>query len=280
MPASRFGDDLIGLALTEDLGAGDVTAELFPARSVHATARVIARQPCVFAGGDPAIETFRRVDPGIKVLGRAPDGTPATRGTPILTLEGSSDSLVGAERTALNFIQRLSGVATLTKTYVDAIAGTRARILDTRKTTPGFRLLEKAAVRAGGGTNHRMSLGDMVMIKDNHIAASRGIPSLQEGIRKAKARGFKVEIEVDSLAQLDEVLLLESVDVVLLDNMPPALLRQAVARRKPGLQFEASGGITLENIRAIAETGVDFISIGALTHSAPAADFGLDFDPA
>lgn len=275
---SRFGQDIIGLALAEDLGSGDATTRYFPLRRGPVTARIVARQSCVLAGGPTALGVFRRVSDQIEASGLLPEGAQVTAQDAVLRLRGPAEALVAAERTALNFLQRLSGVATLTRAYVDAIAGTQARILDTRKTTPGFRELEKSAVRAGGGTNHRMSLGDMILVKDNHLAASRGIPALQEGIRRAKSRGLSVEVEVDTLDQLVEALRLDGVDILLLDNMPPPLLAQAVAMRKPGVLLEASGGITLHNVRAIAETGVDRISIGALTHSAPAADFGLDFE--
>jgi nicotinate-nucleotide pyrophosphorylase (carboxylating) len=277
MNASPFGEDLIGLALTEDIGSGDVTSELFAPPDVILSARVVARTPCVLAGGAVACEVLKRVDPRLEARDVQPDGTCLSQGEAAMILRGPAKPLLTAERVTLNFLQRLSGVATLTRQYVEAVRGTNAVILDTRKTTPGFRALEKAAVVAGGGQNHRMGLYDLVMVKDNHLAAVGSVPALQPGILAAKARGLKVEVEVDSLIQLTEVLALEGVDIVLLDNMPPEILRQAVAMRKPGVKFEASGGVNLETVSAIAQTGVDFISVGALTHSAPCVDLGLDF---
>jgi nicotinate-nucleotide pyrophosphorylase (carboxylating) len=279
MIPSRFGNDLIGLALEEDIGGGDVTTELFADnKALVVRARIVARQVCVFSGGDVAQEVFRRVDPETQILEVMQEGSALVPGAVAMRVEGPAAALLTAERVALNFLQRLSGVATLTRRYVEAVRGTPAKILDTRKTTPGLRLLEKAAVRAGGGTNHRMGLHDMVMVKDNHLAASNTISDLQPAINKAKQRGLRVEVEVDTIAQLHEVMDLEGVDVVLLDNMAPPILRQAVALRKPGVAFEASGGITLENIAEVAATGVDFISIGALTHSAVCVDLALDFE--
>ncbi len=278
MTPARFGNDIIGLALQEDLGAGDVTTELFMGNRHVIRARIVARQECVFSGGDVAREVFMRVDPSIRIFDVQPEGSQLSPGASAMELEGPAASLLTAERVALNFLQRLSGVATLTRRYVDAVLGTNTKILDTRKTTPGLRVLEKAAVRAGGGTNHRMGLHDMVMVKDNHLAAGGSIVGLQPAIHEAKRRGLRVEIEVDTLAQLKEVLALEGVDVVLLDNMSPEVLHQAILLRKPGVAFEASGGITLQNIAAVAATGVDFISIGALTHSAVCVDLALDFE--
>lgn len=276
--ASCFGSDLIGLALQEDIGSGDVTTELFAGPEVSVLGHIAARTPCIFAGGAVALEVFRRVDPRLQVVHRVPDGSALSPGEAALSIHGPASSLLTAERVALNFLQRLSGVATLTNRYVRAVQGTGATILDTRKTTPGFRMMEKAAVVAGGGKNHRMGLHDMVLIKDNHLAASGGIPGLQPAILAAKARGLKVEIEVDSLDQLCEVLKLNGVDLVLLDNMPCGILRQAVAMRKAGLLFEASGGVNLETVAEIASTGVDLISVGALTHSAVCVDLGMDFE--
>lgn len=278
MTPLRFGNDLIGLALEEDVGAGDVTTELFAAGGNVVRAHILARQECVFSGGEVAGEVFRRVDPETQIFEVSQEGASLMPGAVAMEVQGPAASLLTAERVALNFLQRLSGVATLTRRYVEAVRGTTTKILDTRKTTPGLRLLEKAAVRAGGGTNHRMGLHDMVMIKDNHLAAAGSIPGLQPAIHKARQRGLRVEIEVDTIAQLQAVMQLEGVDVVLLDNMNPTTLQQAVALRKPGVVFEASGGITLQNITEVAATGVDFISIGALTHSAVCVDLALDFE--
>lgn len=268
--------DIVQLALEEDIGPGDLTARYFTGPDLLAEARIVARQDCVLAGVAPACEVFRRVDPDLAVRVLEQDGTCLVPGQAVLALRGCAASILTAERTALNFLQRLSGVATLTRRYVEAVRGTGAQVLDTRKTTPGWRALEKAAVRAGGGRNHRMGLYDMVMVKDNHLAAGFGSDALQAGILRAREAGVRVELEADTLDQVRLFLTLDGVDVILLDNMTTAQLREAVSLRKPGVRFEASGGITLENIREIAETGVDDISVGALTHSAPAVDLSLE----
>lgn len=268
--------DIIQLALDEDIGSGDITTRCFtdPDRTIEAS--VVAREACVLAGGAVAVEVFRRVDSSLKVSDTAEDGSLLHAGYVAMRVEGRLASILTAERTALNFLQRLSGVATLTRQYVDAVRGTGAVILDTRKTTPGFRLLEKAAVAAGGGTNHRVGLYDMALVKDNHLAAGVTLDDLQSSIDRAKATGVRVEIEADTLDQVRDFLTLKGVDVILLDNMPPEILRQAVAMRLPGVKLEASGGVNLKTVRAIAETGVDFISVGAITHSAVAVDLALD----
>lgn len=271
--------DLIDLALREDVGSGDVTVRYFTDPARVATARIVARQPGVLAGVEVAVEVFRRVDPAGVVEFAGTDGDTLAPGDEVLRVRGALGALLTAERTALNFLQCLSGVATLTRRYVEAIAGTGCRLLDTRKTTPGFRTLEKAAVRAGGGTNHRLGLHDMVMVKDNHLAGGLRADALVAGVAAAKAAGLRVEVEADTVAQAREFFAVPGVDVVLLDNMSPRLLREAVAARPPHIQLEASGGITLANIREIAETGVDFVSIGALTHSAPALDLSLEITP-
>jgi nicotinate-nucleotide pyrophosphorylase (carboxylating) len=274
--------DLIAWALAEDIGSGDVTAEFFTGPDRRASARIVARQPCVLAGGSVAEEVFRRVDDTLQIVHHRGDGDRLERGDVALTISGRAASLLTAERTALNFLQRLSGVATLTREYVEAVRGTPARILDTRKTTPGWRLLEKAAVASGGAVNHRIGLYDMVMVKDNHLAAGTSLADLQASIRRVRTERpeIRIELEADTLDQVRDFLTLEGVDVILLDNMPPAMLREAVALRKPGLVFEASGGITLETIRSVAETGVDFISVGALTHSAKAVDLSMELEEA
>jgi nicotinate-nucleotide pyrophosphorylase (carboxylating) len=274
--------DLIAWALAEDIGSGDVTAEFFTGPDRRASARIVARQPCVLAGGSVAEEVFRRVDDTLQIVRHRGDGDRLERGDVALTISGRAASLLTAERTALNFLQRLSGVATLTREYVEAVRGTPARILDTRKTTPGWRLLEKAAVASGGAVNHRIGLYDMVMVKDNHLAAGTSLADLQASIRRVRTERpeIRIELEADTLDQVRDFLTLEGVDVILLDNMPPAMLREAVALRKPGLVFEASGGITLETIRSVAETGVDFISVGALTHSAKAVDLSMELEEA
>lgn len=276
--------DLIAAALAEDIGSGDVTSRYFVPAERRAAAVIAARTDCVVAGVEIAREVFQRVDHALQVDLRCSDGARFGPGGVLMRIEGPARSLLTAERTALNFLQRLSGVATQTARYVEAVAGTGVRILDTRKTTPGWRLLEKAAVKAGGGTNHRFGLYDMVLVKDNHLVASHELGALQAAIRHARAErpDIRVELEADTLAQVESFLGLEGVDFILLDNMAPELLRAAVElRRRLGradVQFEASGGVTLATVRAIAETGVDAISSGALTHSAVAVDLGLDFE--
>ena len=274
--------DPIALALAEDIGPGDATVEFFidPART--AAARIFAKEPSIVSGTSVAAGVFARVDPTLAVAVETPDGKFVTNGQTILTVGGRAGSILTAERTALNFLQRLSGVATLTRRFVDAVAGTGAKILDTRKTTPGLRALEKAAVVSGGGHNHRLGLYDMVMVKDNHLLAESALPALQAAITRARAArpGLRIELEADTLAQVATFLTLAGVDVILLDNMSPADLRAAVALGAGHpMQFEASGGVNLDTVRAIAETGVQWISVGALTHSARAIDLSLEFLP-
>jgi nicotinate-nucleotide pyrophosphorylase (carboxylating) len=272
---------LIHLALAEDIGSGDVTAEYFIPAGRQARAFVAIRRDGVLSGAEIAAEVFRTVDPTLSVETLIPDGSQVAAGALALRIEGSARSILTAERTALNFLQRLSGVATLTAAYVALVKGTGARILDTRKTTPGFRLLEKQAVLHGGGTNHRIGLYDRAMVKDNHLVAEGGLPAIQQAILHLKSEKpeVEVELEADRLDQVEAFLTLDGVDHLLLDNMSLDELRQAVAlrgdRRRPAL--EASGGVNQETVRDIALTGVDFISVGALTHSAPALDIGLDF---
>ena len=271
-------EDLIGLALAEDIGSGDVTAKWFTGGERRASAVILAREVCCLAGIGVCAEVFSRVDNTLRVSVLKNDGAGLKPGDPVLRVEGLAASILTAERTSLNFLQRLSGVATMARRYVEAIRGTGAVILDTRKTTPGFRLLEKAAVVAGGATNHRTGLFDMVMVKDNHLAAGTTPEEIQAAIHRAKAANpaIRIEIEADTIAQAKTFFQLAGVDIVLLDNMPPESLREAVALRPAHILLEASGGITLTNIRAVAETGVDFISVGALTHSAPSVDLSLE----
>ncbi|MGH8048061.1 MAG: carboxylating nicotinate-nucleotide diphosphorylase, partial [Chthoniobacterales bacterium] len=237
---------------------------------------IIAKQAGVLAGIGTAAEVFHRVDEGIVATKTLDDGALFSSGDEVMRMAGPTGSILTAERTVLNFLQRLSGIATQTRRYADLLAGTGVQLLDTRKTTPGLRQLEKAAVLAGGGTNHRMGLHDMVMVKDNHLAGGLNAASLADGVRKAKAAGLRVEVEADRLDQVRDFALVEGIDVILLDNMSLEEMREAVLLRPPGVQLEASGGITLENIRAVAETGVNFISVGALTHSARALDLSLE----
>ena len=274
---------LIDLALAEDIGGGDVTSQYFIPEDRMARAFVAARVAGTVSGVDLAARVFLKVDSTLEVEVLVPDGSRVSEGALLIRVEGRARSILTAERTALNFIQRLSGTATLTGRYVDRIQGTRARILDTRKTTPGYRLLEKQAVVHGGGVNHRLGLYDRAMVKDNHLVAEGGPDALQAAIRTLKSDkpGVEVELEADQLDQVRVFLGMEGVDHILLDNMTPATLRKAVEARgdRPVPLLEASGGVNLETVREIAESGVDFISVGALTHSAPSLDIGLDFIP-
>lgn len=269
--------DPIALALAEDIGAGDLTAEYFVERRVG-RARLFAKEPAVAAGVEIAAEVFRRVNAETAVKVIRTDGTMLQNGDTVLEVEGPLPYLLTAERVALNFLQHLSGIATLTRRFVEAVAGTKARILDTRKTVPGLRLMEKAAVVAGGGNNHRMGLYDMVMVKDNHLAAGTTAEQLQAAIRRFKSDHprTRVELEADHLEQVRTFLSLEGVDVILLDNMSLAELREAVVLVGGRIPLEASGGVSLETVAAIAATGVDYISAGALTHSARAVDFSME----
>ena len=269
---------LVRAALEEDEAFNDVTtlATVLPGR--HARGQIVARQAGVIAGMVLAVEAFRQVDPRVVVRVDVPDGVEVAAGTPILFLSGHARGLLSAERVALNFAQRLSGVATLTARYVHAVAGTGARILDTRKTTPGWRRLEKYAVRAGGGTNHRMDLASWVLIKDNHLAAVDGdVAFAVRRARETAPAGATVEVECDRRGQVAAALA-AGADVVLLDNMALDEMRGCTQLCRGKALTEASGGVRLDTVRAIAETGVDFVSVGALTHSAPAMDLALDFE--
>jgi nicotinate-nucleotide pyrophosphorylase (carboxylating) len=269
-------EDAVKRALAEDLGrAGDITSAATIPAEARADAVIAARRPGVIAGLPLAAEAFRQMDPAIGFHAALADGSRVEPGAVVARLAGNARAILAAERVALNFLGHLCGIATLTRRYADAIQHTRARITCTRKTTPGLRALEKYAVRCGGGFNHRFGLDDAILIKDNHVAVSGGVA---EAVRRAKAFAghlVKVEVEVDTLDQLQEALS-AGAKVVLLDNMPPATLRQAVEIAAGAAVLEASGGITLETVVAVAETGVDFISLGAITHSAPALDLGLD----
>jgi nicotinate-nucleotide pyrophosphorylase (carboxylating) len=271
--------DPIDIALREDIGAGDITSQNFVAENVQASARIVAREKGVIAGTATAAEVFRRVDPQLKIDILRADGTEIAPNDTALEIRGHARAILTAERVALNFLQRLSGIATLTRQFVEAAANSKVTILDTRKTTPGLRALEKAAVVAGGGANHRFGLFDMVLVKDNHLVCGGGFHSLGEIIRKIRTErpDVKIEIEADNLRQVRAILANADVDLILLDNMRPAQLREAVALAKnKNVKLEASGGVNMKNIRVIAATGVDFISIGALTHSARALDFSLE----
>lgn len=268
-------EPIVRTALAEDLGlAGDVTASLLPA-SARLSARFVARKGGVVAGLDCAALACALVDPELSFTARVEDGAALAPGEALATITGPARAVLTAERTALNFLTHLSGVATLTRAFVDAVAGTGARIAATRKTLPGLRAVQKAAVVAGGGWPHRYALADAVLVKDNHIAAAGGVGAALAHARAVAGHMAVVEVEVDTLAQLDEALA-HGPDVVLLDNFSLADLATAVARAKGRAVLEASGGVSLASVRAIAETGVDVISVGALTHSAPALDIGLD----
>ena len=272
--------ELIRLALAEDIGAGDVTVRYFVPAEARARAVILAKEPGVLAGVALAEAVFRAVDPGITVVVKKSDGDRLEVKDVVLELSGPAGSILTAERTALNFLQRLSGIATQTAAYVKAVAGTGTGILDTRKTTPGWRWLEKAAVRAGGGTNHRIGLYDMVMVKDNHLPKAGGLTGLQAGIGALQVAhpGMKVELEADTVEQVRAFLTLRGVSFILLDNMSLEEMRECVGLAQgSGVKLEASGGITLERLPEIAATGVDFISSGALTHSVKALDLSLDF---
>lgn len=264
-------------ALEEDLGrAGDITSQLTIPADKIATARLVARKPGRISGLICAEAAFRLVDPALKLDVSAPDGSDVAAGTLLAAVTGSARSILTAERVALNFLGPLSGTASATAALVKAVEGTGARIVCTRKTLPGLRALQKYAVRCGGGFNHRFGLDDAAMIKDNHIAAAGGIAPALSRLRAGLGHMVKIEVEVDSLAQLEEALA-SGADTLLLDNMSLDDLRRAVALAKGRAVLEASGNVTLASVRAIAETGIDYISSGALTHSAPNLDIGLDF---
>lgn len=266
-------------ALEEDLGrAGDVTSSATLPEGIRAKAKLVARKAGTIAGLPCAARAFRTLAPNIRFEAFARDGDSVQTNTTLAVIEGPAIAVLSGERVALNFLGHLSGIATLTAAYAAKIAHTKAKITDTRKTTPGLRALEKYAVRAGGGVNHRFGLDDAVLIKDNHIAVAGGIGPVLDAARAALGHLVKVEIEVDTLAQLKQVLANGKADVVLLDNMKPETLREAVALCKGKIVTEASGGVTLETVAAIAETGVDVISSGALTHSAPSLDVALDIE--
>jgi nicotinate-nucleotide pyrophosphorylase (carboxylating) len=272
-------DEAVHRALDEDLGrAGDITAMATIPEATHAHAVMVARQSGVIAGLPLAVAVFQRLSPDISIEAHVRDGAVVAAGIHVLTLSGPARAVLTGERTALNFVGRLSGVATLTADYVRPTAGTKMRICCTRKTTPGLRALEKYAVRCGGGFNHRFGLDDAILIKDNHIAVAGGIRPVLERARAQIGHLVRIEIEVDTLTQLREVLDTGLADVVLLDNMNTAELTEAVSMAKGRVVLEASGGVTQGSIATIASTGVDYASAGALTHSAPNFDIALDID--
>ena len=276
LPAGFDLNEFVTGTLAEDLGiGGDVTSAATMRGDARFTAALVAREPIVVAGLEIASAIFRALDPEVEIEAIARDGDHIDAGVVLMRIEGNARALLAAERSALNTLQHLSGVATLTHRYVDTIAGTGATLIDTRKTIPGLRVLEKYAVRMGGAQNHRMRLDDGVLIKDNHVAACGGVA---EAVKRAKAAntGLQVQVEVDRIDQIEPALA-AGAERLLLDNMAPPMLREAVALVAGRVPLEASGGVNLENIRAIAETGVDFISLGRITQSAPAVDIGLDY---
>ncbi|MEI7679739.1 MAG: carboxylating nicotinate-nucleotide diphosphorylase [Betaproteobacteria bacterium] len=266
----------VSAALEEDVSTGDLTAGLIPAAEI-ATARIITRADITVCGTAWADACFRRLDALMKIEWSCADGTPLEAGQTLCTLSGSARALLTGERTALNFLQLLSGIATTTRRYVDAVEGTRAKILDTRKTLPGLRVAQKYAVHSGGGTNHRMGLYDAILIKENHIAAAGGVAAAMKTALAAAPAGVWIQVEVETLDQL-QIALDAGAGLILLDNMDTAQMRAAVAYTAGRAELEASGGITLDNVRQIAETGVDRISIGSLTKDVRAADLSMRFN--
>jgi nicotinate-nucleotide pyrophosphorylase (carboxylating) len=275
LPESFDIDAFVAATLAEDLGTiGDITSAAVIPADARFTGVMDSRDPIVVAGLDLAEAFFRALDPDVRIERLVLDGQEVTAGTELMRLEGAGRAMLTAERSALNTVQHLSGIATMTRAYVDAIAGTGAILLDTRKTIPGLRVLEKYATRMGGAQNHRMGLWDAAMIKDNHVAVAGGVA---EAVRRAKVAGIaQIIVEVDRIDQIEPALAAGATHL-LLDNMPPAMLREAVALVAGRVPTEASGGVNLDTIRAIAESGVTYVSVGRLTQSAPAADIGLDF---
>ncbi|HYF03297.1 MAG TPA: carboxylating nicotinate-nucleotide diphosphorylase [Patescibacteria group bacterium] len=283
MPTSGIHDSsvirLVQIALREDIGMGDITAESIFSRRDMARATFLVKQDGIICGCDIAKMVFKNVDDEIEIMFSVSDGDFVKKGETIARMHGRAASLLTAERTALNFMQRMSGVATMAHTYSEAVRGTGAKILDTRKTIPAWRILDKYAVKTGGACNHRFGLFDMAMIKDNHALAAG---SLTKAVQKCRAeigkRNIKIEVETQDLETVKEALACEGVHRIMFDNFTPELMKEAVELVNGKVETEASGGITLENVRAYAETGVDFISIGALTHSVKALDISMDFE--
>ena len=272
-------DTLIEIAISEDLGnLGDITSNFFIDDIAVSKGTIIAKERCIISGPEIAENVFKRIDPSIKVNVNLESGSIADQGDVIINLSGNTCSILSAERIALNFLQRLSGIATLTNKYVEAVKGTNAKILDTRKTTPGWRVIEKMAVKSGGANNHRMGLFDMAMLKDNHLTNDHDPNSIQQKIHAFKKQYPKtrIEVEADTLEQVNQFVKMEGIDVILLDNMSLDELSESVSLRRGSIQFEASGGINLETVSQVAKTGVDFISVGSLTHSAVSVDLSLE----
>ena len=271
-------DAAVERALREDLGSGDVTTEAIVSPADRAIARAVAKQPLVVCGGDVFARVFYKLDASLRVERKSAEGAHAARGDVLWVVEGATASILAGERTALNFAQRMSGIATLTARFVAAVPeGSALAITDTRKTTPGLRAFERYAVRTGGGKNHRSDLGAMILVKDNHLAVAGGVRSAIERVRARASHALRIEVEVTSLAELDEALDAR-VDVVMLDNFRPDDVAEAVRRSKGRAVVEISGGVTLERVADIARLGVDVASVGALTHSTPSADISLELE--
>ncbi|MBI3609466.1 MAG: carboxylating nicotinate-nucleotide diphosphorylase [Nitrospirae bacterium] len=277
MSAARIRD-IVSRALGEDIGSGDLTTRLLFPKSIQAEAAIRVKQEAILAGLPVAEAVFRKVDPKLKFKPLARDGDRVEPGTIVARVKGDGRFLLKGERVALNFLQHLSGIATLTAQFVEAVRGTKVTILDTRKTTPGLRALEKYAVRMGGGQNHRMNLSDGILIKDNHIALAGSLRNAVQAAKRKASRGLAVEVEAADLSEV-EAALAAGADIILLDNMSIPQLKEAVSLIHGRARTEVSGGVHLHNIREIAATGVDFVSIGALTHSAPAVDINMDITP-
>lgn len=267
-------DEWLLAALREDLGSGDVTSEILVPPGLHGQAVIQAKEPLIVAGLEIAIRAFNLLSGEVRVLARSEDGRKVEAGAVLLELEGAVRDLLGGERVALNILQHLSGVATLTRRFVDAVEGTGTKILDTRKTLPGMRALEKYAVRVGGGVNHRSSLSEGILVKENHLAACGGVTEAVKALKRKAPHTLRVEIEASTLEEVEEALA-AGVDAILLDNMSIDTILEAVKRVRGTAQLEVSGGVRLENVREIAETGVDAISVGMLTHSAPGVDISM-----
>jgi len=276
MKPERF--DPVAAALKEDIGNGDITTDFFVPETLRATGRIVAGEKAIVAGTLAAGEVFRQVDRSLDTQILRRDGDEVMAGDVIVEVRGLARSILKAERVALNFLQRLCGIATLTRQFIDAIGDRPVKILDTRKTTPGLRVFEKAAVVAGGGHNHRFGLYDMVLVKDNHLATFEGLSSFADRIKQLRQGrpNIRIEVEASDLEQVRAFVEIPGINVILVDNMAPTQIREAVALRKNNIEFEASGGITLKNVNRIAATGVDYISVGSLTHGARAIDIGLE----
>ena len=275
-PEPAIYRETVRRALAEDLGWGDVTTEGTVSAEQRAKGTILAKSACVIAGLDVAAEAFRQLDPSVSFVPRVKDGDRCNPGVVVADVRGAAGAMLTAERTALNFLQRLSGIATMTRTFVDAAAG-RIMILDTRKTTPTLRALEKYAVRAGGGNNHRGGLDDGILIKDNHVRLAGGVAAAVERMRAA-GQEMPIEIEAQSLADVDGALAARS-DIILLDNLTTDEIKEAVRRIGGRAKVELSGGVTLQRLPELAATGADYVSVGALTHSAPAADLSFELEP-